>query len=295
MKRDIYQEVTDQIIAALEQGTAPWVKPWKDAPGAGDFPHNYISGRPYSGVNVLLLWAEAMNKGYRSSAWLTFKQAKDKGGHVRKGEKGTRIVFWKFLEKQTGQTDDDGNPINDRIPMCRAYTVFNVEQCEGIGETEAPEIVTPDGYEHIEEAIQAIGADVVIRGNRAFYVPSLDFIQMPAPDQFQSPADYYATLMHEHTHWTGHKSRLDRDLSGRFGDESYAAEELIAEIGAAFVCARLGIEGKLQHAEYIASWLKVLKNDKRAIFTASSHAQKAAEYLLGLTAGEQADDVAEAA
>lgn len=291
MKRDIYQEVTDQIIAELETGAAPWVRSWDASAG---MPHNFTSHRQYTGINVMLLWAAGIQSGYSSSAWLTYKQAKDKGGHVRKGEKGTQIVFWKFLEKPTGETDANGDQVTDRIPMCRFYTVFNVEQCENLPGVvdEAPAV--PQGYEHIDEVIQAIGADIQHGGNRACYIPSRDQIRMPRPQDFTAPANYYAVLMHELTHWTGAASRLDRNLSGRFGDAQYAAEELIAEIGAAFACARLGIKGELRHAAYIESWLKVLKNDKRAIFTAASQAQKAADYLIE-RAGGQADNVQEAA
>jgi antirestriction protein ArdC len=277
-KRDVYQEVTDKIIAELEAGTTPWVKPWATA--GSHIPHNAATGRPYHGVNTLLLWMATASKGYSSQGWVTFKQAQDLGGHVRKGEHGEHVVFWKFLDK-TERDQQTGEDHSVRIPMARMYTVFNVEQCEDLKlpKRETIELSEHERHAAAEALIQGSMARVIYGGDRACYIPSRDEVHMPELGVFESAASYYATHLHELTHWTGHKTRCDRDLSGRFGSESYAAEELIAELGAAFLCGELGIQGELRHASYIESWLRVLRLDKRAIFTAASMATKAAEYL----------------
>jgi antirestriction protein ArdC len=269
--RDIYQEVTDRIVAALETGAAPWLRPWRDSKaGTALEPHNAVTGRPYNGINWLVLSCLP----YTSTGWLTYKQAGSLGGNVRKGEKGTQIVFWKFDHK-----DEETGKV---IPFARAYTVFNLEQCENLdpAKVQAPQPAT-EGQTDVNAIARRVGATVKHHGSKAFFSPSSDIVVMPTADAFKTTDHYASTLAHELTHWTGHKSRLDRDFSGRFGSEAYAFEELVAEIGSAFTCARLGIplEG-LQHADYLASWLKVLKNDKRAIFTAASKAKLASAYLL---------------
>jgi antirestriction protein ArdC len=276
----VYESVTNAIISELERGVAPWVKPWESASTAS-LPYNATSQRQYSGVNILLLWAATMVKGYRIPAWLTFRQANALGGHVRKGEKATHIVYASTFTK----TDTDpktGEQVEEQIPFLRWYTVFNVEQTEGLP-GHLYHIADPKPVEQalasVEEFIGKLGADVRHFGDRACYRPTEDFIALPDPGAFRAPGDYYATSLHEHAHWTGHPSRLNRDLSGRFGSESYAGEELVAELASAYLCASLDIPGQLQHAEYIGSWLKLLKSDKRAIFTAASKATQAAEYL----------------
>lgn len=295
-RRDLYQEVTDKIIASLERGTAPWVKPWQDRRDAcATMPYNYHSKRSYHGINTVLLWAAAYEKSYTSPAWLTFKQALDMGGHVRKGEKGQTVIFWKFLDR-TERDEQTGEEKARRVPMAKAYTVFNLEQCEGI-EPPAPvqEIPEEDRHATAEAFILGTGAEIIHGGNRACYIPSFDRIHMPHRAQFLAGiglGHYYATALHEITHWTGHKSRCARDLNSRFGTESYAAEELIAELGAAFLCAQLGIEGELQHPQYIESWLRVLKQDNRAIFTAARLANQAADYLSGLSNVEEVEEAA---
>lgn len=271
-KGDIYQTITDKIIAALEAGTAPWVKPWASL-GA---PRNAITGREYSGINTVLL---AMTD-YSSNQWLTFQQAKQAGGNVKKGEKGTTVVFFKPLtikEKAEAQGDDKEKV----IPLLRSFTVFNTQQIEGL-----PEKFTQAATQQINEFSDNAAAESLLAqasithgSNRACFIPSLDEIHMPNKTDFKSVADYYAVALHELTHWTGHKSRLARDFSGRFGDAAYAFEELVAELGAAFLCATSGVDGQLQHDSYIASWLKVLKNDKKAIFTAAAAARRASEFL----------------
>lgn len=292
MARDTQQEVTDRIVAALESGTAPWVKPWASVGGSDGFlDHNITTGREYNGVNIILLWMTRDERGYQRTGWLTYKQAKDLGGNVKRGEKGTQIVLWKPVK---GKKAAEGSDVEKRdYLLCRTYTVFNIEQCENLPEKfdakpEAP-VAEEARIDACERFTKNTEAKISHGGNRAFYKPSTDEIRLPVFAQFKSDGDYYSTLFHELTHWTA--PRCDRDLAGRFGDESYAAEELVAELGAAFLCAQHGVDGKLQHAEYVANWLKVLKNDKRAIFTAASKAKRAVAFLNGC----QPQDVAEAA
>jgi len=280
---DIKQEVTDRIIAALEEGTAPWVKGWQG--GNSATPVNGASGRHYNGVNVLLLWLEADSCAYTSNKWYTYKQAAGLDAQVRKGEKGTKIVFWNIIEKEDEKTGE-----LKKIFFTRYYTVFNADQIDGL-EVEVPVEVTPaERHARADALIVATQADVIYGRGRACYAPSFDRIEMPAIEQFEHESEYYSTHIHELAHWTGAKSRLDRDLSGRFGSASYAMEELVAELSAAFVCAEIGIDGKLQHAEYISSWVAKLKEDKNAIFTAASAARKASDYLTAFE--EEAVEVA---
>lgn len=285
MKSDIYQTVTDSIVSLLEQDLAPWRQPWTANKSIdASMPFNAATGRHYSGINVPILWAQAQEIGFSTNAWLTFKQALDLGGHVRKGEKGQMVVFWKFLDRTS--TDEHGEETSKSIPMARAYWVFNVEQCDGIESSKAGEIPQPVEPDSVIQWCQRIGADIRHGGNRAYFVPTFDHIQLPRPEQFGSREHYHATALHELTHWTGHSSRLDRKFGARFGDDAYAFEELCAELGSAFLCASIGIPNAplADHAAYLAHWLKILKNDKRAIFTAASQAQKAASYCLQATA-----------
>lgn len=280
-KADIYQQVTDQIIASLESGALPWVKSWADnaAPVSLGVPHNRVSKKAYSGVNTLLLWSAKTENAFTGDCWLTYKQAQDLGGNVRKGEKGTRIVFFKPLTKDienptTGETETKG------FAMARGYTVFNIDQCDNVDPLAVPETTPSASGSFMQDVARTIGADLRIMGNTACFIPSRDQVHMPAPEAFTSLDHFDATLAHELAHWTGHRSRLDRNLSGRFGSESYAAEELIAEIAAAYMSAEQGFSIEaMRHPGYIESWLKVLKNDKRAIFTAASQAQKATNYI----------------
>ncbi|MCI0558561.1 MAG: zincin-like metallopeptidase domain-containing protein [Nitrososphaera sp.] len=266
----LYEEVTNRIIAELESGTVPWVKPWKTM-----MPYNAISQKEYSGVNVLLLWHTA----FAQSAWLTYRQAKELGGHVKQGEKATSIVYASKYTKKA--VDESGEETEEEIPFLKWYHVFNIDQCERLPERlyQRPVPITDTTYKQVESFITHIGASVKHGGTVACFVPSLDLVRLPNRTDFESIEHYYATSLHEHGHWTGHKSRLNRDLSHRFGESSYAAEELIAEMTAAFLCAHLGIPGKLRHAEYITSWLRVLKEDKKAIFTAARKATEAADHL----------------
>lgn len=284
MKKDIYTEVTNKIITALEGGLAPWVMPWNgEVPYS--MPRNASTDTAYRGINVLLLWAEAIAKGYTQHAWMTFNQAKALGANVKKGEGATEIIFYRKLtvtEKvQSAITGQEEERAVD-IPMIKTFHVFNIAQIENLPErvSVAPASVI-ERQQRVEDVIDATYAEIRFGGNRAFYRPSEDFICMPHVEDFRSIEDYYSTILHELSHWTGHESRLHREFK-RFDEESYAMEELVAEMSSAFLCASLGIEGKLQHENYIASWIKVLKEHKRAIFTAAARAAEASDYILAV-------------
>jgi antirestriction protein ArdC len=286
MKRDLYGEVTARIITELERGAAPWVKPWSATPGQ-NVPQNAVTNRPYSGCNVILLWL-ARNRGWATPRFLTFKQALELGGHVRKGEHGTKVYFVKQL--QIKDSDREGGDTR-LVPMLREYTVFNVDQCEnlpdGVKAGKLMRVRNPDTRDILaDEFLLSTGADIREGHGEALYVPSGDFISMPAFEAFKGSDHFYNVAFHELTHWTGHKSRLDRDLKNRFGSRDYAAEELVAELGAAFLCAEFGFDGDVRNAGYIASWIELLKADKRAFFTACSKASKAADYLRRLALAE---------
>lgn len=289
MKTDLYQRITDQIIAELEKGVRPWMKPWSAENTTGRITRPLrANGVPYRGINVLMLWSEAMDKGYSAPIWMTFKQALQLGGHVRKGERGSLVVFAsKFTRTETDS--ESGEDTERNIPFLKGYTVFNVTQIEGLPAQYYPApVAAPETMPRIEAAetfVAATKADIRHGGGMAFYQMTNDFVQMPPFEFFRDAVSYYATLIHELTHWTRHKARLDREFGRkRFGDAGYAMEELVAELGAAFLCADLGLTPDIRddHAAYIASWLKVLKDDRRAIFTAASHAQRAADFLHGL-------------
>ncbi|MHB8726429.1 MAG: ArdC family protein [Casimicrobiaceae bacterium] len=274
----VYQRVTNSIIAELKQGIVPWVRPWKSS--ASPFPRNVISQRPYRGVNVLLLWAPASSQGYGNPGWLTFRQARGLGGSVKQGEQATAIVYAAKTTKVAA--NDSGEEVEKEIRFLKFYSVFNVEQTTGLPDryygvpTEKP---LGQRHVHAELFLGRIGAIVRHGGDNAYYSPEQDIIVLPKRDDFESLRHYYATSLHEHVHYSGHPKRLHRDLKGRFGSRSYAGEELVAELGAAFLCSKLEIEGELRHAAYIASWLELLQDDSRAIFTAASAASKAADYL----------------
>ena len=282
MSRDLYAEVSNKIIAALEAGAAPWVKPWSATPGR-NVPCNAATNRPYSGCNVVLLWM-AQSAGYRTPRFLTFKQAQDLGGHVRKGEHGVTVFFVKRVEVTDRDSDDGETKV---IPILKAYTVFNVDQCDGLPERMlSPGTFTPRNPDErdrtVDEFLASSGANIREGFGEAYYRPGDDFISLPRFEAFKSAAHFYNVAFHETGHWTGHKSRLDRDLRGRFGKRAYAAEELVAELCAAFLCAEFSIDGDLRHAGYIQSWISLLKDDSRAFFTACNKAQAAADYLRGL-------------
>jgi len=284
-RRDIYAEVTDRIVTALEDGVAPWVRPWRSV---GAF-RNGGTDRPYHGINTLLLAIETLAHGYDDPRWITYRQAKERGGHVRKGEHGTRIVFWKFLDRMQ-EDSQTGEKTLRRVPMARAYTVFSVEQCDGLELAELDRETLPetDRRADLDGFLRATGAEIRHGGDVACYAPGPDKIALPAFGAFETPSGYYSTALHELTHWTGHSSRLDRNLRNRFGSQTYAAEELVAELGSAFLCQQHAVDGKLQHPEYLANWLQILKADTRAVFTAASKARQAAEFLTGLADPEPA-------
>ncbi|MBQ5265155.1 DUF1738 domain-containing protein [Klebsiella pneumoniae] len=254
----------------------PWACPWQRVPGMSGLPSNYTTGTVYSGMNIMLLWCSASEQGFSDSRWMTYKQAQAAGGQVRKGEHGTIAIFYTTLEKE-----NDAGEI-DHIPMLKTFVVFNVEQIDGLSltaETVAPE-ATFDPLPQAENLFSNSGARIIEKGQNAFFMPSTDEIWLPERHLFADAANFYATGLHELVHWSGAKSRLNREMKGRFGSEDYAFEELIAELGSAFLMADLGIVGEVQHESYIASWLKALKNDKRYIFKASSAASKAHRYLM---------------
>jgi antirestriction protein ArdC len=286
MSNPIYQQVTDAIIAELEKGAAPWVKPWHaDAASGAD--HNIVSGAAYRGVNRLILGMASMGNGYAASQWGTYKQWQDRGAQVLKGQKGTAICFYKPV---AGTVDAaTGDKING-YAVLKAYSVFNIEQTDAERAPAAEPVIKPfDASEQCEAAIVKTGAIIRHGGDVAFYMPSTDAVQLPHKATFDSAAHYYATAFHELTHWTGAKHRLARDHSGRFGNPAYAFEELVAEIGAAYLCADNGIAGELRHAGYIASWLKACRDDNTAIFKAAALAQKAADYIKGTAADAEAE------
>jgi antirestriction protein ArdC len=272
MSSTIYQDVTNSIIEQLEKGAIPWVKPWR-ADNSAD--KNFISQKPYQGVNRLILGMSSMIQGFNNPAWASYKQWESKGGQVRKGEKGTRIVFYSPVSKENKQTG-----VTESYNVLKGYTVFNASQVDGLDIVYVPpeeSAFTPN--ELAEQRIVKTGAMISHGSDAAFYMPSQDRIQLPNKSAFDNESSYYATAFHELTHWTGSESRLDRNLKGKFGNPAYAFEELVAEMGAAFLCADYGIQGELRHAGYIQSWLKALKEDSKAIFKASALAQKAADYI----------------
>jgi antirestriction protein ArdC len=282
MSQTIYSEITQSIIEQLEQGAAPWIKPWK-ADSSAD--KNLVSQKPYQGINRLLLGMSSMVKGYSVPVWASFKQWQSLGANVKKGEKGTKIVFYSPVTKQDKQTGDI-----EKYSVLKTYFVFNAAQVEGI-DIVPVEPVTAEftAVELAEQRIIKTGAAISHGGDAAFYMPSADRIQLPHKSAFNSEANYYATAFHELAHWTGSKNRLDRDLDkGRFGNPAYAFEELVAEMSAAFLCADYGIEGELRHAGYIGHWLKALREDSKAVFKAAALAQKAADYINMLDATAEA-------
>jgi antirestriction protein ArdC len=287
IQRDnLYRDITDKIIAELEQGIVPWVQPWSSGKQRSPLglPVNGLTRRSYSGINILLLWAALEERGFASPYWVTFKQCIAMGGSVRKGEKGTHVYFAdRFVpQKEKVRANETGDEPNS-IAFLKRYTVFNAEQCDGLPkglvatpEPKAERQIVPEA----EALIAATGADFRIGGDQAFYVPSEDFIRIPHKTAYTDQINWYRTAFHELGHWTGHKSRLDRSLTTKFGTVDYAREELVAEMATAFVCASLGIVPTVRHADYIGNWLQVLKEDAKAIVRAASLASKACDFIL---------------
>jgi len=292
-RKDVYTRVTDRIISDLEQGVRTWLKPWNAEHAAGRISqplrHN---GTPYRGINILLLWGEACAKGYAAPIWMTYKQAQELGGQVRKGEHGSLVVYANTITRT--EKNDAGEDIEHEIPFMKGYTVFNIEQVDGLPAHYYAQPANPlplaERIENADRFMTNTGATIHHGGNQAYYAPARDAIQLPPFEAFKDKESYYATALHELTHWTKHEKRLDRDFGRqKFGDAGYAREELVAELGAAFLCAALGITPEIRedHAAYLGHWLKVLKEDKRAIFSAAAHAQRAADYLDGLQQKEE--------
>jgi antirestriction protein ArdC len=286
-RTNLYDDITDKIIADLEAGCVPWVQPWgmgaTTAPLA--MPVNATTGRPYSGINVLLLWGAVISGGFSAQSWLTFRQALSLGGCVRKGERGTTVVYAdRFVpEEEKRRAREVGEDAN-AIPFLKRFTVFNTDQCDNLPEnvaTAAPPV--PSGLidANVQSLIAASGIDFRIGGKRAYYDPAHDYVQVPPPQAYFESIDWHRTALHELGHATGHRTRLDRDLSGSFGSKGYAFEELVAEISAAFSCASLGVVPSVRHADYVGSWLEILREDNRAVVRAASKAGKATDWLLG--------------
>lgn len=287
----LYQEVTDRIIADLEKGRVPWVQPWGKAKTELGLPRNAATGRTYAGINILILWGAVIERGYPVQQWLTFRQAICLGGAVRKGERGVTVCYAdRFIPK--GELDRAVDERNEpsAIAFLKRFTVFNIAQCDGLNEAILGAANLPErAIEPAAEAlIAATEADFRIGGDRAMYVPSLDYIQVPPQPAFFDQINYYRTCFHELGHWTGHASRLARDFSGCKGSNPYAREELVAEMSSAFICAALGIMPTVRHTDYLAAWLDTLREDNRAIFRAASQAGKAADLVLSFGDGAAA-------
>ena len=298
-RSNLYDDITGKIIADLEKGRLPWVQPWGTSAAKAPLavPKNAATSRQYSGINVLILWGAVVQHGFPCQSWLTFRQALSLGGHVRRGEHGTTVVYAdRFIpddeKRRASETGEDAQP----IPFLKRFTVFNASQCEGLPDDVAvvapppePGLIEPK----VEALIKASDIDFRIGGDRAFYVPAHDYVQVPPPQAFFEPINWHRTALHECSHASGAAHRLNRDLSGSFGSKKYAFEELVAEISAAFCCAALGIVPTVRHADYIGSWAEVLREDNRAIVRAASQASKAADFLLGfLPADDQSVSVA---
>ncbi|RKD74882.1 zincin-like metallopeptidase domain-containing protein [Rhizobium sp. WW_1] len=270
-RASLYDEITDKIIAELEDGRIPWVQPWGTAAAKAPLamPRNAATGRHYSGINVLILWGAVVEHGFPGQSWLTFRQALALGGNVRKGERGTTVVYAdRFVpddeKRRARETGDEAQA----IPFLKRFTVFNSAQCENLPDDIAvvappppPGLIEPQ----VEVLIRATGIDFRIGGNRAFYVPSLDYVQVPPPQAYFEPINWHRTALHELGHATGHPSRLGRDMTGSFGTKKYAFEELVAEMNAAFCCASLGIVPTVRHADYIGSWLELWRGEHKSI------------------------------
>lgn len=286
---DIHTHITDQIVAAIEAGAGEFKMPWHRDKGSLLHPMNIASGKGYQGINILSLWVAAEARGFATPIWGTYKQWQAKGAQVRKGERGSAVVFYKELDAPRTE-EESGEEAEGKRLFARASWVFNASQVDGFETADAtftPNIFDPSAA--VEALLAASGADIRYGGDRAYYNPGADFVQIPEQGRFHGTETmsaseaYDATRLHEIVHWSGAKPRLDRDFGKRFGDHAYAFEELVAELGSAYLCAQLGVTpiARADHAQYLAHWLNVMKEDRKAIFTAASQADKAARYLLG--------------
>jgi antirestriction protein ArdC len=286
-RQDVYSRITSQIVASLEQGVRPWVKPWNAEHAAGRITRPLrFNGQPYSGINILSLWMSATAQGFAAPIWMTFRQAMELNAHVRKGEKGSLVVYANAI-MCTEHDGETGKDVEREIPYLKGYTVFNVEQIDGLPDHYYAKAVLRLGpvarIERADNFFADCKATIRHGGNRAYYAHEVDYVQMPP---FRDAESYYSTLAHEMTHWTKHSSRIARDLGRKqWGDEGYAQEELVAELGAAFLCADLDLasEPREENASHIANWLEALKNDTRFIFKAAAHAQRAVDFLRALS------------
>lgn len=289
MRESIYETITNQIVEAIEEGAELYKMPWHRPQSDITNPANIETKRSYRGLNILMLWLTAEERGYQSGTWGTYRQWQERGAQVRKGEKSASVVFWKDLrakddDAQAAEVDEDDKP---RF-VARGYSVFNAEQVDGYAPESLPILSEEEHIAQAEEFFARIPAKIVQGSEMSCYMPPIDTVQMMQFARFRSAKGFYSVLAHELTHWSGHETRLNRDLSSRFGSEGYAMEELVAELGAAFVSGHLGLPSvpRTDHAPYIASWLKVLKNDPRAIFAAAGKAQAAADFLTGFSREE---------
>ncbi|MCA6121276.1 DUF1738 domain-containing protein [Bradyrhizobium sp. WSM 1704] len=298
-RQSIYEEITTKIIAELEAGIFPWARPWDASPAKAAFslPSNAATGKNYSGINILILWGRLYEGGFSMQRWLTYRQAQSLGAKIRKGEHGVAVCYAdRFIPRREEAAkrpaaSDAGEQALDEaaIPFLRRYVVFNVDQCEDLPEqliAAAPALPEREIVPEAERLANATGAVIRVGGTSAFYDPASDSVHIPPQPAFFEQINYYRTLFHELGHWTGHTKRLDRDQSGAFGSKAYAREELVAELTTAFVCASLRIRPTVRHADYLGSWLAVLREDNRAIFRAASKASRAADLLLAFGASK---------
>ncbi len=298
---DPYARITGRILEQLEQGVRPWTKPWSAEHLGGRVTRPLrATGEPYHGINVLLLWMEAVAAGHPSPTWITYRQAQALGAQVRKGERGCPVVYFGATPRRgadEGASKPGGDEEAREVRFLKTYTVFNVAQIDGLPErftaepAPSPALPTPERVAHADVFLGALGVAVRHGGTQAYYSAAEDRIQLPPLEAFHDAEDYYATWGHEAVHATRHPSRLDRDFGRqRFGDEGYAREELVAELGSAFLAADLGLylEPREDHAAYLASWIKVLQGDTRAIVSAAAHAERAVKFLHGLQASQDA-------
>jgi antirestriction protein ArdC len=293
-RSSLYAEVTDRIIAELETGRVPWVQPWGSAKAALDLPANALTGRRYSGINILILWDAVIAKGFPHQHWLTFRQSLELGGHVVKGAQGTTVYYAdRFIPKGERERAERAGEEPSAIPFLKRFTLFNIAQCEDLpAHLFEPKPIRRESaiLPEAEALIRATGADLRIGGDRAFYAPATDHIQVPPPQAFFEPINWHRTALHEISHWSGAKHRLNRDQSGTFGSALYGQEELVAELSSAFLCASLGITPTVRHADYLGAWIDILRENNRAIFHAASRASKAADFILAFGSSDAAQD-----
>ena len=298
-RTNLYDEITGKIIAELEVGRFPWVQPWGTASAKAPLglPRNAATGRSYSGINILILWGAVVQHGFPGQGWLTYRQAAALGGNVRKGEHGTTVVYAdRFTPEDEKRRAFEAGEEAHAIPFLKRFTVFNTAQCDGLpDDIEAAVPPPPPGMiePQVEALIKATGIDFRIGGDRAFYVPALDYVQVPPPAAYFEPINWHRTALHELGHASGHHSRLARDQSGSCGSRKYFVEECVAELASAFCCAALGITPTVRHSDYIGAWIETMREDNRAIVRATSQASKAADWLLSFlpdTGGIHVDD-----